>query len=85
MFKSLKQLKREQEHEMLIENHIGLTKETDERIVLVANKNKIKTKGLHHSPRTEFKKGMIPWNKNKKKLLSQRKRPPNAVECLRVR
>ena len=31
MFKSLKQLKREQEHEMLIENHIGLTKETLEQ------------------------------------------------------
>lgn len=47
----------------------GLTKHTDIRIKKMAENNSINTKGKHHSPRTEFKKGIVPWNKGTKGIL----------------
>lgn len=47
----------------------GLTKHTDIRIKKIAEKNSINTKGKHYSPRTEFKKGIVPWSKGTKGIL----------------
>ncbi len=41
----------------------GLTKETDNRVLQYSEKRKISMKGQHNSPKSEFKKGSIPWNK----------------------
>jgi len=44
----------------------GLTKETDIRVKRYSDKRKIIQKGKHYSPKTEFKKGDIPYMKGKK-------------------
>lgn len=44
----------------------GHTKETDERLKKVSEKNSISHKGQHSSPETEWKTGHISWNKGKK-------------------
>ena len=41
----------------------GLTKKTDERMKSISEKNKLNSKGIHKSLRTEFKKGCISFNK----------------------
>ena len=52
----------------------GLTKETDKRVMKYAISESKSKKGKHFSPKTEFKKGIIPWNKNKKGLQKSKRK-----------
>lgn len=49
----------------------NLTKEIDERLKKFGEKVSKALKGKHNSPKTEFKKGHITWNKNKKGCFSK--------------
>lgn len=54
----------------------GLTKETDERVKKIS----IRRKDQHNSPTTEFKKGLIPWNKDTKGIVKAwNKNKPNPM------